>query len=124
MRWRHPDRGLVAPQEFIGLAERSGLIDDLTEVVVSTVAEQTRIWAAAGRVLPCAVNLSVHSLIHPRASDRLVAALTPLAGAVTVEVTESVFADARAIAVLDRLAAPACPLLSMTSAPATRRWPH
>ena len=109
VRWRHPVRGLVSPEEFVGLAEQHGLISELTEFVVSTVAEQTRVWEGAGRCLPCAINVSVQCLVDPGCSERLVTALTALAGAVTVEVTESVFADERAVTVLERLAAGGVP---------------
>ncbi len=109
VRWRHPERGLVPPDRFIALAEQSGLIDAVTTYVVAAVARQSRARAAAGRPLPCAVNLSVHSLVVPEVSARLVAALAPLRGAVTVEVTESAFADQRAVAVLELLAAAGIP---------------
>ena len=58
VRWRHPLRGLMLPGEFIGLAERSGLIVELGRwVLAEACAEQAR-WAAAGLLLPVSVNLS------------------------------------------------------------------
>lgn len=109
VRWRHPRRGPVPPIDFVGLAERSGLIGELTEAVLAAVGEQARAWARAGRSLPCAVNLSLRCLVDPDVTDRLVDTLASLAGAVTVEVTESVLADERAVVVLERLAAAGVP---------------
>ncbi len=60
LRWQHPERGLVSPGEFIGIAEESGLILPLGEWVLSQVCIQKKAWIQAG--LPpfrVAVNLSV-----------------------------------------------------------------
>ena len=104
VRWRHPTRGLVSPEEFVPLAEGCGLITELTEFVVRTAIEQVAAWAAAGWPLRCAVNLSGSSLADPSASARLVALLGRHARSITVEVTESVLCDAPAVAVLRQLA--------------------
>ena len=104
VRWEHPERGLVPPGDFLPLAETFDLMGELTEVVVGQVADQLRRWAAAGRSLPCSVNLTATCLSDLRHSGRIVAALSGLAGAVTVEVVESVMADDDAIRTLLRLA--------------------
>ena len=104
VRWRHPVRGLVAPDEFVPLAESCGLITELTEFVVRTAIDQTEEWAREGRPVRCAVNLSASSLCDARWSARLVALLRNRARYVTVEVTEGVLADERAIGVLRELA--------------------
>ncbi len=64
VRWRHPTRGWVAPSAFIPLAEQSGLIDEVTDVVLRSVVEQLAAWDPADRV-PIAVNLSAHSVVSP-----------------------------------------------------------
>jgi len=63
VRWRHPKRGLLLPDEFIGRAERSGLIAPLTLWVLDEALRQGDAWQAAGIArLPIAINLSAASL--------------------------------------------------------------
>ncbi len=59
LRWNHPQRGLVAPAEFIPVLEETGLIVPVGSWVLEAVCAQIQAWQAAGiRVLPVAVNLS------------------------------------------------------------------
>lgn len=59
IRWQHPVRGLQSPQEFIGVAEESGLIVELGEWVLRTACEQAEEWhRLMGRALKIAVNVS------------------------------------------------------------------
>ena len=62
VRWQHPRLGLLQPDDFIPLAERTGLIRPLTAWVLNTAAEQTKEWAKQGLELRVAVNLSAHNL--------------------------------------------------------------
>lgn len=63
IRWRHPERGLLAPGHFLPVAEESGLILRIGDWVVRTVCEQITTWAEADlRVVPVAVNVSGHQL--------------------------------------------------------------
>ncbi|WP_395699599.1 putative bifunctional diguanylate cyclase/phosphodiesterase [Aquabacterium sp.] len=63
LRWRHPQRGLISPAQFIPLAERSGLIVELGEWVFHEAARQLQRWATAGMPpLPVAVNVSARQL--------------------------------------------------------------
>ena len=64
VRWRHPTRGWVPPSVFIPLAEQSGLIDEVTDVVLRAVVGQLAAWDPTERV-PIAVNLSAHSVVSP-----------------------------------------------------------
>ncbi len=59
LRWKHPERGLVLPVEFIPLLEESGLIVQVGEWVLKAVCAQIKAWERAGdRPVPVAVNLS------------------------------------------------------------------
>jgi EAL domain-containing protein (putative c-di-GMP-specific phosphodiesterase class I) len=71
VRWQHPQRGLVLPDEFIPLAERTGVIADLTAFVLEEAVAQHARWLSIGIDMPVAVNLSVDSLTDPGFPDRL-----------------------------------------------------
>ncbi|HKQ31118.1 MAG TPA: EAL domain-containing protein, partial [Burkholderiales bacterium] len=62
VRWMHPLRGMIRPDEFISLAEYTGLIGPLTEWVLSEAMRQSSLWHIAGIELPIAVNLSTRNL--------------------------------------------------------------
>lgn len=63
VRWRHPTRGLVPPDQFIELAEQSGLIDQVGDFVLSTALRQLQAWPDPR--LTMAVNVSVYQLMKP-----------------------------------------------------------
>jgi diguanylate cyclase (GGDEF)-like protein/PAS domain S-box-containing protein len=65
IRWHHPDRGLVAPDEFIPIAHQTGLIKPLTLYVIDEALRQCRAWQDEGVRLAIAVNLSPRSLVDP-----------------------------------------------------------
>jgi len=110
VRWQHPKRGLVLPDEFIPLAERTGVIADLTAFVLEEAVAQHAKWLSTGLDLPVAVNLSVDSLTDPGFPDRLEGLCLRYGvahSALELEVTESgVMAEPTlAIVVLAALAA-------------------
>jgi len=94
LRWHHPRDGLVLPEEFIPIAERTGLINPLTHYVIATALTQARIWIDCDRPVPIAVNLSVRNL-HDEHFAELVADLLAThdvpARLLELEVTESVY---------------------------------
>jgi diguanylate cyclase len=76
IRWRHPTRGLIAPAEFIPLAEESGLIVPIGEWVLREACRQAFAWQAAGlRPLRVAVNLSALQFKQARLVDVIRSAL-------------------------------------------------
>jgi diguanylate cyclase (GGDEF)-like protein len=92
VRWRHPERGLVGPDEFIPLAEETGLIVPLGACVLEMVCRQARQWARTLPGISIAINASPVQLAHPATAAEIKATverahLPP--SALTVEVTES-----------------------------------
>lgn len=65
VRWQHPKRGLVAPDQFIPLAEETGLIHPLTEVVLRKAVRQVAEWYRQGTRLGVAVNISALNIQDP-----------------------------------------------------------
>jgi diguanylate cyclase (GGDEF)-like protein/PAS domain S-box-containing protein len=65
LRWRHPEQGLVAPDDFIPILEENGLIVPVGEWVIRRACEQAMAWQRAGLPpLPLAVNLSARQFMH------------------------------------------------------------
>jgi EAL domain-containing protein (putative c-di-GMP-specific phosphodiesterase class I) len=62
VRWRHPQDGMVFPDQFVGVAEEHGLIDALTRVVIVGALTQLRRWRDAGVVQRIAINVSMDNL--------------------------------------------------------------
>ena len=109
VRWQHPERGLVFPDEFIPFTEHTGLIGPLTRHVLDTALAQARTWSDAGRPLPVSVNLSARNLLDvglPGLVAELLAAHGVDAELLELEVTESAIMTepARAQHLLEQLA--------------------
>jgi EAL domain-containing protein (putative c-di-GMP-specific phosphodiesterase class I) len=92
LRWNHPVRGVIAPGEFLPLAEHTGLMHPLARRVLELAARQSREWRAIGVALPVAVNLSASNL-HDVTLPQFVADLLATEGlppdAFCFEITES-----------------------------------
>ncbi len=73
VRWEHPQDGLVSPDQFIGVAEANGMIDDLTRIVLAGALEHARAWREAGLGLRVAVNLSMDNLASLDFLDQVLA---------------------------------------------------
>lgn len=109
LRWNHPQQGLLLPDKFISLAEKTGLIISIGEWVLDEACRQMRIWADMGyshwRV---AVNLSTLQFCHSSLVDTVARALERHrlpANSLTLEITETTaMSDADAsVAVLRQL---------------------
>jgi diguanylate cyclase (GGDEF)-like protein len=108
LRWAHPKRGLLGPDEFIDLAERRGLIVPLTKWVIQEALGQLRRWHDAGRSLTVAVNLSSAALYDLGLPDFIAGELARRGlppSALELEITENAtMADPeRAMTILQRL---------------------
>jgi EAL domain-containing protein (putative c-di-GMP-specific phosphodiesterase class I) len=108
VRWTHPVHGPVSPEEFVPLAEHTGLIRPLTDLVLAAALGACAQWRRSGHVLGVAVNLSARSLLDPGLPAQVQAALRAAgvpAAALTLEITETaVMGDLhRALAVLHGL---------------------
>ena len=110
VRWMHPKRGLVGPDEFIPLAERTGLIKRLTRTVLTEAIRQARAWELAGLRVPIAVNLSmrnVHDPQLPQTIAQLLQRWDARPDLLRLEITETVLAadPERALQTMDSLRA-------------------
>ena len=96
VRWQHAERGLIAPAAFIELAERTGLIHQITDWVVEAALRLNQAWARQGCALPIAVNLSAHNLRDADLRERVHRLQTRLGvapGLLEMEITESMVMD-------------------------------
>lgn len=93
LRWTHPERGAIRPDQFIARAEVSGWIIPIGRWVLATAAQQAAEWAAAGLSIRIAVNVSAKQLADTELLDRLQAAQTQAGGLLDIELTESCVAE-------------------------------
>ncbi len=108
VRWQHPVHGLLPPDDFIPLAEPTGLMGPLTQTVLAQALRQCRAWEDAGLDLRVAVNVSVRNLYDERFVhdvDRLLRQNGVAPSSLTLEITEStMMADpTRPVAALSQL---------------------
>ena len=90
-RWDHPVRGPIRPDEFVSVAESTGLIRPLTYLVLRRALDDCASWRRAGLDLHVAVNLSVRSLLDPSLPSGVEQALDKSGvppQALTLEITE------------------------------------
>jgi diguanylate cyclase (GGDEF)-like protein len=71
VRWDHPQKGLLLPVSFLSLVEDAGLMHEMTVAVLEQALDQVQTWAAAGRRMPVAVNLSPSSLVDVQLPARI-----------------------------------------------------
>ena len=107
-RWHHPERGLLSPDEFIPLAERSNLLRQVTLYLIDSALRQCSEWHEKGYRVTVAVNLSMQNLLDlrlPTDVGQLLDSWRLPKGSLELEVTEStIMADhRRAQTILSRL---------------------
>lgn len=98
VRWCHPTEGLLAPAQFMPEAERSELIEPLTDWVLNEALRQQRVWSDAGHDLTMAVNISARSLKRHSELPDTIAKLTEAwgiePGKLILELSENAIVDA------------------------------
>jgi predicted signal transduction protein with EAL and GGDEF domain len=101
LRWRHPERGLVPPEEFIGLADETGLILPVGRFVLHTACAQVTHWRSVGHVnLGVSVNISARQLFSSHLPGDIAAALAEASldpAALTLEISETMLLDNREV---------------------------
>ncbi|MGH2902057.1 MAG: putative bifunctional diguanylate cyclase/phosphodiesterase [Solirubrobacteraceae bacterium] len=99
LRWRHPERGLLPPTDFIAVAEESGLIESIGRFVLDTACSQAACWHALrpdSRPLGISVNLSVRQLTQRDFQGTIAAVLADSGiepSSLCLEITESVLLE-------------------------------
>ncbi|OBH29830.1 diguanylate phosphodiesterase [Mycobacterium sp. E342] len=96
LRWQHPARGLLLPEEFLPAAERAGLMRTLANRTINLTLEQIRFWRDQGIALTVAVNLSTANLLDLDLAvtiERLLRNHGLPADALIIEITESALVD-------------------------------
>src|SRR5206468_3879227 len=96
LRWQHPDRGLISPDQFIPLAEETGLIVPIGAWVLEEACRQLVQWQTGGAHLTIAVNLSVRQMLAHDIGALVQGVLSRTGihpGDLCLEMTESVLMD-------------------------------
>jgi len=92
LRWQHPKKGVIGPDEFIPLAEQAGLIKSLTSLVLDKALEQCALWEQEGLPISVSVNLSIknlHDLEFPDEVKKILGKWGVHPRLLTLEITES-----------------------------------
>ncbi|WP_428248285.1 GGDEF/EAL domain-containing response regulator [Ferrovibrio sp.] len=92
LRWRHPERGLLAPDKFLDIAEKHGLMNRLTDTVLDMALLQQQEWAGSELKTTVAVNISAQNLGDASFADRLKAkcdVVGVLPESIALELTET-----------------------------------
>ncbi|HEX3722885.1 MAG TPA: EAL domain-containing protein, partial [Nitrolancea sp.] len=111
VRWRHPARGLLLPEDFVGLSESTGLIIRLGEQVLEESFRQVKQWQSVDTMTPplsLSINLSAYQFRHPSIVEDIVSALKRAdmsPSCLIIEINESLILEnaAHAVSVLQAI---------------------
>ena len=108
VRWPHPERGLLGPDQFLQLVREHGLMRPINDLVLDQALDQVAAWLGLGFRVPVAVNVFAPSLADPGLPDRVEQALRRRGlpyDILTIEITEDLLIDhrERTAAVITRL---------------------
>ncbi|EHB50236.1 diguanylate cyclase/phosphodiesterase [Mycolicibacterium rhodesiae JS60] len=96
VRWPHPKRGLLPPDEFLPLVRRYGLMGSITDLVVNQALDDVLRWRAEGLTVPIAINMFAPSMADLRLPGKFAKSLADRKidpSHLTVEITEDLFLD-------------------------------
>jgi diguanylate cyclase (GGDEF)-like protein len=105
VRWQHPTRGLIAPLQFIPLAEETGLIIPLSEWTIETSCRQLREWQAlypSDPPLKMSINVSSRHFLYQGFAEKTIAIILENkipAGSIALEITESIILENQELAI-------------------------
>lgn len=100
-RWQHPEKGLISPARFIPLMETTGLINDMTLLLLDDAIAQLKVWQDKNRAISIGINLSPVMLTNTDLPDLLlekVSSLNMTPELLTLEITESSLIENTALA--------------------------
>lgn len=89
VRWQHPRHGALAPADFVPMAERAGMIGEMTLYMVERAIGLCRQWRDQGRALSIAVNVSANDLAAPELVGAIITASGDLGSQLLLELTET-----------------------------------
>jgi diguanylate cyclase len=108
VRWKHPDKGFIFPDQFIPFAEQTGYVQLISQWMLNEAARYSQIWNAMSLHYPVAVNISTRDLIDqelPKKINDIFEKYNINHNSISLEITESSIMDdpVRALATLDKL---------------------
>lgn len=110
VRWKHPEKGFIFPDQFIPFAEQTGFIQQISLWMLNEAARNISLWQQQAVQIPIAINISTRDLIDQDLPNKIEAIFKKYSldcSAIALEITESSIMDdpVRALATLDKLAA-------------------
>jgi EAL domain-containing protein (putative c-di-GMP-specific phosphodiesterase class I)/GGDEF domain-containing protein len=99
LRWKHPDRGFIPPDSFIGMAEETGHIRPLTDWVLDRAIYDQRIMREAGIEIPLSINISGRLLSSEEFAERAIRQIRRSSADLCFEITETAVIDNPKIAI-------------------------
>ncbi|MDH5388544.1 MAG: EAL domain-containing protein [Gammaproteobacteria bacterium] len=94
LRWDHAERGFISPEEFIPLAEHTGLIQPITYMVMEQAAKQCALWNKMGHKMEISINISMncmHDAKLPADINKIILSHKITPDQITLELTENIF---------------------------------